>query len=171
MVLEERSHIVDAETRLLKEGHLIDDFGDGTLQLADVRAGILRDVHLDVFGDGKIARRLVAPVFVDEAFDDPELRLYFRRLDVNGSALVEAGVIALVDVDVFRCSVGREDDLLSLVRQLVEYLEHDVERLLFALQILDIVDQQHVGFFVARFEVLVAGLLLVVRRAGLHVIG
>ena len=50
-------------------------------------------------------------------------------------------------------------------------MEHDVERLLLALQILHVVDEQHVCFLIAGLEVLVARLLLVVCGACLHVVG
>ena len=91
-------------------------------------------------------------------------------LDVDGSALHEAGVVALLDVDVLRRAVGGKHDLLALVHQLVENLEHDVERARLALQKLDVVDQQHVGTFVQRLEVVVAGFVDVVGHAGFGVL-
>ncbi len=52
--------------------------------------------------------------------------------------------------------------------ELVEYLEHDIQRLLLALEELDVVDEEHIGFLVMVLEVLVAFLLLVV---GCHRVG
>ena len=103
-------------------------------------------------------------VFADEAFDDAQLGLDLGRLDVECAAGVEARFVAFVDVDVLRRAVGREHDLFALACQLVEYLEHDVERLLLALQLLDVVDEEDVCFLVVHLEILVAGLLRVVRR-------
>ena len=80
-------------------------------------------------------------------------------------------MVALVDVDVFRRSVGRENDLLPLAGELVEDLEHDVERLLLALEVLDVIDEEDVGFLVMGFEVPVARLFLIVRCACVHVVG
>ena len=109
-------------------------------------------------------------VFADEAFDDAQLGLDLGRLDVERAAGVESRFVAFVDVDVLRRAVGGENDLLALACQLVEYLEHDVERLLLALQLLDVVDKEDVGFLVVHLEVLVAGLLRVVRRRCVHVV-
>ena len=99
---------------------------------------------------------LVSLVFVEEALDDSQLGFNLRRLDINGSALVEARMVALIDIDVTRRAVGRENNLLSLVGQLVEDLEYDVERLLLTLKILDIVNEQDISLFVTRLEVSVA---------------
>ena len=170
VVLQQRAHVVQLEVGLVEERHLVDHLRDGALQLADVRAGAFRDVHLDVVGDVEVVRPFRLAVLVHEAFHDAQLRLDLGGLDVERAARVEAAAVALVDVDVLRRAVGRQHHLAALAGQLVEYLEHDVERLLLALQVLDVVDEQHVGFLVARLEVLVAGFLLVVRRAGLHVV-
>ena len=117
-----------------------------------------------------MAKVPVAPVLADEALDDAELGLDLGRLDVDGGPVVEAGVVALVDVDVLRGAVGREDDLASLGDELVEYLEDDVERLLLVLEELDVVDKEDVGLLVVALELLVAALLLVMGAYGVHVV-
>ena len=106
MVLQQRAHVVQAQVGLVEKRHLVDDLGDGAFQLTDIGAGAFRDVHLDVFRNGEISFAFVLLVFLDEALDDAELRLYFRRLDVEGAAGVEAALVALVDVDVLGRAVG-----------------------------------------------------------------
>ena len=113
---------------------------------------------------------LGAPIFVDEALDDTELRFDLRRLDIDGSTLIEPGMVSLVDVDVLRRSVCGENYLLSLAGELVEYLKDDIEGLLLALEVLDVVDEQDIGFLVVGLEVFVARLLLVMSCARLHVV-
>ena len=152
------------------ERHLVDDFGDGAFQLANIRAGVLGDVHLDIARDGKRRIPFAFAVFLDEAFHDSELRLDFGRLDVEGSAGVESSDVTLVDINVFRRAVSGKNNLFSLVSHLVENLENDIERLFLALEVLHVVDEQHVGFLVALLEVAVARFLLVVRHRGFHVI-
>ena len=80
-------------------------------------------------------------VFLDEAFHDSELRLDFRRLDVEGSAGVESSDVTLVDINVFRRAVSGKNNLFSLVSHLVENLENDIERLFLALEVLHVVDE------------------------------
>lgn len=171
MVFKQRADIGDGEVGLIEERHLVNHLGDGAFQLSYVGARVFRYVHLNILGDDEVLSPFGVAVLVDEAFDDAELRLDLGRLDVDGSALVEPRMVALVDVDVFRRSVGRENDLLPLAGELVEDLEHDVERLLLALEVLDVVDEEDVGFLVMGFEVPVARLFLIVRCACVHVVG
>ena len=106
VALEHAAHVVERQVGVVGERHLIDDLGDGAFQFADIRAGVLGDVHLNITRDGERRVPFAFAVFLDEAFHNAELRLDFRRLDVEGSARVESGDVALVDINVFRCAVG-----------------------------------------------------------------
>ena len=170
MALEHAAHVVERQVGVVGECHLVDDLGDGAFQLADIRAGVLGDVHLDVARDGKRRVPFAFAVLLDEALHDAELGFDFGWLDVESSARVESGDVALVDIDVFRCAVSGKDNLFSLVSHLVENLEHDIERLLLALEVLHVVDEQHVRFLVALLEVAVARFFLVMRHRGFHII-
>ena len=170
VALEHAAHVVERQVGVVGERHLIDDLGDGAFQFADIRAGVLGDVHLNITRDGERRVPFAFAVFLDEAFYDAELRLDFRRLDVEGSARVESGDVALVDINVFRCAVGGKNNLFSLVSHLVEYLKHDIERLFLALEVLHVVDEQHIGFLVALLEVAVARFFLVMCHRGFHII-
>ena len=148
MVFQQRPHIGQRHVRLVSVRHLEDDFRHGAFQLADVRAGTLGDVRLYVGGHSERHGAFLFLVFADKAFHDAQFRFDFRRLDVERAAGIETRFVTFVDVDVLRRAVGRQDNLPSLAGQLVEDLEHDVERLLFALQVLHVVHQQNVGVFV-----------------------
>ena len=96
---------------------------------------------MDIARDGERRIPFAFAVFLDEAFHDSELRLDFRRLDVEGSAGVESSDVTLVDINVFRRAVSGKNNLFSLVSHLVENLENDIERLFLALEVLHVVDE------------------------------
>ena len=89
-------------------------------------------------------------------------------MDIEGATAVEAGLVALVDIDVLRGSICGKNNLLARCGELVEYLEDDIERLAFTLEILNIVDEQDICFLVAVLEVAVAQFVLVMYSCCLH---
>ena len=77
---------VKLEVGLVEERHLVDHLRDGAFQLADVRAGAFRDVHLDVVGDVEVVRPFRLAVLVHEALHDAQLlsliHIYKRSMSV-----------------------------------------------------------------------------------------
>ena len=89
VAFQQPSHVVDRHVHL-EELHLVDDLRDGALQFAQVRVGVLGDVQLDFVGDRERLAMLRPAILLNERLDDAELRLDFRRLDVERAAGVEA---------------------------------------------------------------------------------
>ncbi len=67
-----------------------------------------RDIHLYIFGDNINPNCLQALVFLDERLNNAELRFDLGRLNVVGAARVGAALVAFVDIDALRRTVGRK---------------------------------------------------------------
>ena len=95
----------------------------------------------------------------NEALDDVALRLVVGWLNIYRGSRVESGHVAFVEVDVFRRSVCGEYKLLALWDHRIEDAEQRVERAGFALEPLDIVDEQYIRLLEIALKVLEALLI------------
>ena len=170
VVFQQGADVGEGDVRVVEVCDLRDDLRHSAFKLANVRAGDFRYVHLYVFGNVQVVGVLGGSIFLDKALDDSQLRFDLRRLDVIRSAGVESACVALVNVDHLRCAVCRENHLFSHVGELVEKLEDNIDRCRFSLEVLDVVDEEDVGIEIAVLEILVAVLILVMRRNGCGVV-
>ena len=94
------------------------------------------------------------------ALDDGNAGLEIRRLDVGGQTPLKTGAQTLLQrFDLLRGTIGRDDDLPTVVVQRVEGVEKFLLRALLARKELDVVDQQHVRLAVGLAELLHRGRL------------
>ena len=171
VVLQEGPYFLHGDVTTFAHGSLIKGhLGNGAFQFTNVRPRDLSNIELHVVGKGQMPKSLTATELVGKGLDNTKLGLDVGRLDVDGGAGSEARLVALVEADALGGAIGRQHYLATAARKGIEQLEHDIEGTLFALELLDVVDEQHVGFLVEGFEVLETALFPIMGGTGLGVL-